>query len=369
MAALLTVCLLFAGSAAATPAASPSAGGPVARAVLFYAPSCEHCHEVISGYLPYLMEQYGNRLQILSVDASVSPGLELFKAAVTKYHVPRKDRGVPAIVIGDHFLSGPADISAQMPTLIGQYLVEGGVEWPAVPGLPQVMTAEGGPATTSPSQLLGTSELPDGVLDRVARDRWGNTAALVVLVGMLAVVGTVIWRAGRIWRALAAVPRSGGWKAYVVIALTGLGVCISAYLAYVETSHSAALCGPVGDCNAVQQSTYAQLFGVLPVAYAGMVGYLLIGAAFCISRLASGSTATAAARAFFLLTLCGTLFSIYLTALEPFVIGASCAWCLTSAVITTSLLLLSVSGLRRFPHTSTAAGPSFDVADAPPPRG
>jgi len=34
----------------------------------------------------------------------------------------------------------------------------------------------------------------------------------------------------------------------------------------------------------------------------------------------------------------GTLFSIYLTFLEPFVIGASCIWCLTSAVIMTLLL-------------------------------
>ena len=139
----------------------------------------------------------------------------------------------------------------------------------------------------------------------------------------------------------------------MVLALTGIGLCISIYLAYVDARHSAALCGLVGDCNAVQQSTYARLFGVLPVAYAGMVGYLLIGAAFGISRLASKTTATAAARAFFLLTLGGTLFSIYLTALEPFVIGATCAWCLSSAVITTSLLLLNVNGVHLLPASTS----------------
>jgi len=37
----------------------------------------------------------------------------------------------------------------------------------------------------------------------------------------------------------------------------------------------------------------------------------------------------------------GTLFSIYLTFLEPFVIGATCAWCLTSAIIMTALLWLT----------------------------
>jgi uncharacterized membrane protein len=43
------------------------------------------------------------------------------------------------------------------------------------------------------------------------------------------------------------------------------------------------------------------------------------------------------------MTLFGTLFSIYLTFLEPFVIGATCAWCLASAVIMTALLWLAAT--------------------------
>ena len=38
------------------------------------------------------------------------------------------------------------------------------------------------------------------------------------------------------------------------------------------------------------------------------------------------------------MTLLGVGFSVYLTFLEPFVIGATCAWCVTSAL--TMLLLL-----------------------------
>ena len=37
----------------------------------------------------------------------------------------------------------------------------------------------------------------------------------------------------------------------------------------------------------------------------------------------------------------GVLFSIYLTFLEPFVIGASCAWCLSSAIVMTLILWAS----------------------------
>lgn len=366
----LVVCLLLAGSASATPVSTPSAGGPVARAVLFYSPTCQHCGDLIRGYLPSLMDEYGNRLQILSVNAADPPGSKLFQAAVIKFDVPVKDRGVPAVVIGDHFLSGAVDVSEQLPMLVAQYLAEGGVGWPPVPGLSRAMTASGPLTTSSPSRLLAATEQPDGVLDRLTRDRWGNTVALIVLAGMLAVVGAVIWRAGRIWRSLAAVRRPrDGWKIYAVPALTALGLCISGYLVYVETTHSVALCGPVGDCNAVQQSTYARLFGVLPIAYVGMVGYLLIGVAFGISRLAAKTAAKAAARALFLLTLCGTLFSIYLTALEPFAIGATCAWCVSSAVIVTLLLLLSANGVRlNRQRNAAAASPPSDVADGWPPR-
>jgi uncharacterized membrane protein len=350
------VWLLLAGSAIATPVSSPSASGPVVRAVLFYSPACQHCRDLIRGYLPYLMGQYGDRLQILSVNAADPAGRKLFQAAVTKFNVPARDRGVPAVVIGDHFLSGGVDVSEQMPTLVARYLLAGGVGWPAVPGLPRVMTASGGPVTTSPSRLLAVTEQSDGVLDRLARDWWGNTAALIVLAGMLAVVGTVVWRSPGIWRAIAAARRPrDSWKVYAGMALTALGLCIAGYLAYIETTHSVALCGPVGDCNAVQQSTYARLFGVLPVAYIGMTGYLLIGVAFGISRLASRTAALAATRALFLLTLCGALFSIYLTALEPFAIGATCAWCLSSAVIVMLLLLLNANGLRPDRQRNVAA--------------
>ena len=44
------------------------------------------------------------------------------------------------------------------------------------------------------------------------------------------------------------------------------------YLTYVETQLVQAVCGPVGDCNAVQSSSYARLFGVLPVGVLGASG-------------------------------------------------------------------------------------------------
>jgi uncharacterized membrane protein len=54
-----------------------------------------------------------------------------------------------------------------------------------------------------------------------------------------------------------------------------------------------------------------------------------------------------AGRVVFYLSLVGVVFSIYLTYLEPFVIGAVCAWCLTSAVSITGMMLLSLPRASR----------------------
>lgn len=118
-----------------------------------------------------------------------------------------------------------------------------------------------------------------------------------------------------------------------------MGIGVAAYLSYVETQSVEAICGPVGDCNTVQQSRYATLFGFLPVGVLGLLGYLGMLAAW-LTRKYLPRFAKPADIAFFGMALFAVIFSIYLTYLEPFVIGAVCIWCLTSAVIVTLLLLL-----------------------------
>ena len=132
-----------------------------------------------------------------------------------------------------------------------------------------------------------------------------------------------------------------GWTVLTpLLALAGLAV--AGYLTYVETQLVQAVCGPVGDCNAVQSSSYARLFGVLPVGVLGAAGYVGILAAWLLNRLGRGRLAAKAPVAVLVMTLFGVIFSIYLTYLELFVIRAVCIWCLTSAVIITLLMLLSL---------------------------
>ena len=118
-------------------------------------------------------------------------------------------------------------------------------------------------------------------------------------------------------------------------------------MTYVETQAVEAVCGPIGDCNTVQSSEYAMLFGVLPVGVLGLVGYAAILIAWLIQRLRNDKLADYASLALLGMGLFGTLFSIYLTYLEIFVIEAVCLWCISSAVIMSLIMLLSIQPAQK----------------------
>jgi len=131
---------------------------------------------------------------------------------------------------------------------------------------------------------------------------------------------------------------------------------VAAYLAYVETQSVEAMCGPVGDCNAVQTSPYARLFGVLPLGVLGVLAYLLILAAWAVESRATGRVAAVAGLTGFGIALFGTIFSLYLTFLEAFIIRAVCLWCLASAVTITLILMLRLEAPRAWRGLQTREG-------------
>ena len=134
---------------------------------------------------------------------------------------------------------------------------------------------------------------------------------------------------------------AAGWVAWSIPILAVAGLVVAGYLTYIETQMVEAICGPVGDCNAVQSSSYAKLFGVLPIGILGLVGYVAMLAAWFRGRSGSitARTLLVGMAAF------GVAFSVYLTYLELFVIEAVCLWCLSSAVIMTLILLAAAAWL------------------------
>ena len=332
---------------------------PVVHAILFYSPSCGHCHQVITEVLPPLLDQYGDQFAIIGVNTAASGGQELYQATVETFAIPEERRGVPTLVLGETVLVGSGEIPEQLPGLIASGLAAGGVGWPAIPGIEEALAAtsptptavatpgEAPAETPTPSPEVVLPDLENEGEDlraRFARDPLGNTLSVVVLLGMVAVVLYRLVTAGR--RAEAAPVGTRGAVPLLVIS----GLIVAGYLAYVETQQVTAVCGPVGDCNSVQQSEYALLFGVLPIAVLGVMGYVAIGAAWLVARYARGVWPDLASLALVGMAWFGILFSIYLTFLEPFVIGATCAWCLTSAVVMTALfwIITLEPGLHRF---------------------
>jgi uncharacterized membrane protein len=356
------------------------AQGPAVRAVLFYSPTCPHCHQVITVDLPPLLDKYGDRLQIIGLDISQPGGQALYQAAIERYSIPEERRGVPTLIIGDVVLVGSLEIPQQLPDLVENYLAQGGVGWPDIPGLAELLAApQPAPAATSAqpaptatstrpsppapqatalptrppavtptltptparSVLMVTDDNLPGWQAKLARDPAGNALALVTLLGMVLVVAylLVTW------------PRPAGepamWRLWTIPLLALLGLGVAGYLAYVETQQVAAVCGPVGDCNTVQQSSYARLFGLIPIGVLGLLGYAAILIVWGMAFFGRGPLAGLAWPALLAITAFGTLFSIYLTFLEPFVIGATCAWCLTSAVLMTALLALTATPGKR----------------------
>jgi len=352
-----------------------AADTPVVRAVMFYSPSCGHCHYVISEVLPPLMEKHGEQFEIVGVNTADPGGQALYQAAIAQFNIPQQRRGVPTLVIGDVVLVGSYEIPEQLPGLIEEYLAEGGMDWPAIPGLVEALAASAAtpepetpetppleqdtpfptvpataatpvakattPAATAAPTAMSPSVIPGIVTDdddwftRFARDPLGNSISVLVLIGMLISVvyqGLVLTREPG-----AATAQRWSWATPPLVVL---GLIVAGYLAYVETQQVAAVCGPVGDCNAVQQSEFALLFGFLPIAVLGLIGYVGIGAAWAVARFGSGRWAPLAKLALVGMAWFGMAFSIYLTFLEPFVIGATCAWCLTSALVMTLLFWL-----------------------------
>ena len=167
--------------------------------------------------------------------------------------------------------------------------------------------------------------------ERFMQDRTGNSISTLVLIGMIFSVvfaGVIVLRSNHVLNQ---------WPNWVISILLVIGLAVAIYMGYVEVTRAEAVCGPVGDCNTVQQSSYAHLFGIIPIGVLGVMGYIAIGFVWFFSIWGPQRWRNTSLFILWGLSLIGMVFSIYLTFLEPFVIGATCAWCLTSAVVMTLL--------------------------------
>jgi uncharacterized membrane protein len=336
---------------------------PVVRALLFYSPGCPHCHDVMRDHLPPLLRRHGDALQIVAVNVDTQAGQVMYRAVVSHFQLPRQRVGVPALVVGEEVLVGGWEIPSRLPGIVEAGLGRGGIEWPAIEEVRSFLALQGvaaapsvrlegwmtdagpaGPGSSGPPAMevltAGPPALAASVRSRYMRDPLGNSVAVVVLLAMVGVLGLAVSEVRRPRR------RLDEWPAWVVPALAAAGVGVALYMAFVEVTGTQAICGPVGDCNTVQLSPYAFILGI-PVGVIGVVGYVALAKVWLVARAGPAVARSPATLAVWLMAAAGVVFSIYLTFLEPFVIGATCIWCLNSAVIMTLILLATTPAAAR----------------------
>ena len=142
--------LLITVIAAVLVSSSVQAADPVVRLVMFWSKTCPHCHEVLENTLPPLQEEYGDTLEVLSLELSDPNNYQVWLAALHMFQVPPNMQGVPMVIIGDNVLVGSYDIPQKLPELIKGYRVAGGLDYPPIPGLLERPAATLPPATPTP---------------------------------------------------------------------------------------------------------------------------------------------------------------------------------------------------------------------------
>ncbi len=131
--------------------------------------------------------------------------------------------------------------------------------------------------------------------------------------------------------------------------LSLVGLFVSAYLYLYKIGRIGTLACGTGGCETVQMSTWSRFAGV-EVALIGVLGYGLLLAVALIALRPPLAERRWPVSLFTALAAAGVLFTAYLTYLELFVIHAICRWCVGSAAIIVTLLMLGLLALRRTPE-------------------
>ncbi len=128
-----------------------------------------------------------------------------------------------------------------------------------------------------------------------------------------------------------------------LLALVGLFVAI--YLTLFKLGVIGELACAVGSCETVQLSRWATFLG-LPVAAWGVGYYVIVLALATAGTTERWEASPTLPLAMVLLTAWGALFSLWLTALELFVIHAICQWCVVSALLSVALFVVALLDWR-----------------------
>jgi uncharacterized membrane protein len=128
-----------------------------------------------------------------------------------------------------------------------------------------------------------------------------------------------------------------------------LGLFVSVYLYLYKIGRIGTLACGTGGCETVQTSEWSRFAGV-EVALIGVLGYAALFVVSLIALQPASAGRHWPADVLAGLAAGGVLFTLYLTYLELFVIHAICRWCVGSAAIIVTILILALLARRRAPE-------------------
>jgi cytochrome c biogenesis protein CcdA/thiol-disulfide isomerase/thioredoxin len=117
-------------------------GDPVVRIVYFTAESCLHCNAIVDEVLAPLQAEYGDQMQIKTVEISDPANYEMLIRAEEMFDVTSDERGLPTLIVDGQVLIGEDAIRGQLSCLLDTCLGAGGTSWPDIPGLEGIVLAE-----------------------------------------------------------------------------------------------------------------------------------------------------------------------------------------------------------------------------------
>jgi uncharacterized membrane protein len=128
------------------------------------------------------------------------------------------------------------------------------------------------------------------------------------------------------------------------VAILALGVCgflVAKHIRNHKIKNTPLVCPIRFDCHTVVHSDYSRFLGI-PVEVLGMIYYGLVSLSYLFFIFMPGIMPITLVNFLIAATLIAFLFSLYLIAVQIFILKKGCSWCIVSAFISALIFILTV---------------------------
>jgi uncharacterized membrane protein len=127
----------------------------------------------------------------------------------------------------------------------------------------------------------------------------------------------------------------------IIFVLGWCGFKVAKHIRNHKTKNTLLVC-PVGfDCHTVIHSNYSRFLGA-PVELVGMIYYALISLTYFFSLFLPGIFSDNLVNSLGAVSFVAFLFSVYLIAVQIFILRKGCSWCIVSALISALIFFLTM---------------------------